>query len=74
MLKMSLSIVQPFSISLQFRNKMKKSLYDIASFISFSGNVQMNDALPLYLEAVCVIVSSLSVAIRQEKDFINVLW
>jgi hypothetical protein len=40
----------------------------------FSGTTQQNDVLSLYLEAVYVLVSSLSVAIRQQKDFIDVLW
>ena len=34
---------------------------------SFSGNVQQNDVLSLYLEAIYVLVSNLSVAIRQQK-------
>ena len=36
--------------------------------------VQGGQAIPLYLEAILVMLSSLSTALQQEKEFINVIW
>ena len=45
--------------------------YQIFSILSGS---QQNPALPLYLEAIQVVLSKLSTAVRQENDFVNVVW
>lgn len=36
--------------------------------------VQGGQAIPLYLEAILVMLSSLSTALQQGKEFINVIW
>lgn len=41
---------------------------------NFSVPVQGGQAIPLYLEAILVMLSSLSTALQQEKEFINVIW
>ena len=42
--------------------------------IIFSVPVQGGQAIPLYLESILVMLSSLSTALQQEKEFINVIW
>ena len=43
-------------------------------FFVHSVPVQGGQAIPLYLEAILVMLSSLSTALQQEKEFINVIW
>ena len=45
-------------------------------FVDFCSSVpvQGGQAIPLYLEAILVMLSSLSTALQQEKEFINVIW
>ena len=49
--------------------------YILTSVLFFhSVPVQGGQAIPLYLEAILVMLSSLSTALQQEKEFINVIW
>lgn len=55
-------------------NLREISNFELLLIIVSSVPVQGGQAIPLYLEAILVMLSSLSTALQQEKEFINVIW
>ena len=42
--------------------------------VSFFSATQLNQALPLYLEAIFVMLSNLPSALQMDREFVNVIW